>query len=455
MKRPVKLLLLTGLVLAFTFVLRPHPWWSAGAQSGGTCVYPPNDPDNVGWPKGASVGFTFAGSISSENSAAATNSFSQWTTANQNNSSQVSFFQATTPSVAQITVQTCNTPGCASSNGAPAAAIVNTEEVGPPGSTVNEVVGATITIDITQVTNPTDFLKTMLHEIAHTLDIDHAGVYNPSGPCGQTPGATVMNGYCPTASDPFSNLPTSITPCDVTSVGNGDGYVCYAPYDCLDWDGVNCVCLEYDSDPPPCSCTCGGTCTRSGECIYTVECSPIIIAVGNNSDYQLTSSQAGVLFDLDANGTVERVAWTKAWDTVAFLVRDRNGNGTIDDGTELFGNYSVLPSGQRAVNGFEALAYYDGPEYGGNNDGAIDARDPVWAELQLWIDWNHNGFSESGELYRPGDFGLTTISIDYRETNRTDAFGNMFRLMAPCQLGNKVRFGYDVYFSAKPQRRPR
>jgi hypothetical protein len=60
--------------------------------------------------------------------------------------------------------------------------------------------------------------------------------------------------------------------------------------------------------------------------------------------------------------------------------------------------------------------------------------------------------SESNELYRLNDFGLTQISLAYETTNRSDQFGNVFRLKAPCELAGKVRFGYDVYFSARPSK---
>jgi hypothetical protein len=183
-------------------------------------------------------------------------------------------------------------------------------------------------------------------------------------------------------------------------------------------------------------------------------CSPIILAVGNDASCRLTWPQAGVLFDIDGNGTRHWMAWSRAGDDIAFLVRDRNGNGLMDDGTELFGNHSILPSGERVTNGFEALAYYDRAEYGGNADGVVDARDAVWPELRLWIDWNHNGFSEPQELYTLDDFDVRGIPTSFELTNRKDAYGNVFRLRAACQMGSGVRQAYDVYFSAQPQRRP-
>jgi hypothetical protein len=155
---------------------------------------------------------------------------------------------------------------------------------------------------------------------------------------------------------------------------------------------------------------------------------------------------------MNADGIAEPMAWTRAGDPVAFLVLDQNGNGKIDNGAELFGNHSVLPSGQPVTNGFEALAYYD--QHWGNGDGTINSRDAIWTALRLWIDWNHDGRSQGGELYRLEDWQLSSISVQFRTVYRQDGYGNVYRLMAPCQLGPHTRFGYDVYFSMRPQKRP-
>lgn len=85
--------------------------------------------------------------------------------------------------------------------------------------------------------------------------------------------------------------------------------------------------------------------------------SPILInlrAATSDGDH-LTSAEHGVWFDINATGQPKRVAWTKRNDDVAFLVLDRNGNGVIDDGTELFGTATVRSDGTRALNGFDAL----------------------------------------------------------------------------------------------------
>lgn len=270
----------------------------------------------------------------------------------------------------------------------------------------------------------------MAHELGHGLGLDNATSENG---CSTT--NSVMFGYL-TPGQPMACSPTS---CDKNSVEDN----VYPP----------------PSPPPPPpddpgdGCHFRGDCTEM-PCLVGVPCDPIIIAVGPGSNYQLTSREGGVWFDLDADGIPDQIAWTRASDPIAFLVLDRNHNGIIDDGRELFGNHSVVPSGQPVATGFEALAHYDRVENGGNSDGVVDARDAIWAALQLWIDWNHNGYSEAGELYGPEDWQLKSVSLAFQTINRRDAYGNVFRLKAACQLGQKTRFAYDVFFSAKPQRRP-
>jgi len=170
---------------------------------------------------------------------------------------------------------------------------------------------------------------------------------------------------------------------------------------------------------------------------------PLIIDTDGDG-YRLTSVEDGVRFDLDANGFPERVAWTRAGSDDALLALDRNNNGKIDDGSELFGNNSpIYPANPEvtAANGFEVLKFMDSLASGVTRvpDGRVDLRDPIFSRLLLWRDLNHNGISEPDELTRVVDERIVAISTDYKAGRKIDRFGNEFRQVGRVQWSDGER----------------
>jgi hypothetical protein len=223
-------------------------------------------------------------------------------------------------------------------------------------------------------------------------------------------------------------------PCTVNEQGTSPGYCDVSSPLCEDG-------IDNDCD--------GKTDYQDEGCICM---SPIVIDVLGNG-FDLTSFSSGVAFDMRGTGQLMQLSWIQGDD--AWLVLDRNGNGVIDDGSELFGNVTPQPPPPVGIskNGFLALAEYDKPANGGNTDGVIGNTDAIFSSLQLWQDANHNGISEPSELKTLPQLGLATIYLDYKMSRRIDQHRNQFRYRAKvtdsqgAQIG---RWAWDVFLTTNP-----
>lgn len=139
-----------------------------------------------------------------------------------------------------------------------------------------------------------------------------------------------------------------------------------------------------------------------------------------------------ILFDHDGDGVKTATGWIGADD--GFLVLDRNGNGVIDDGSELFGDSTPVfdengePAGT-AADGFAALAQEDS-----NGDGVVDAQDARWNELRVWRDLNQDGVSQADELFTLESLGIAGLNVGKKENTTVLPDGNVI-----ADLGTFIR----------------
>lgn len=274
-------------------------------------------------------------------------------------------------------------------------------------------------------------------------------VYCPATPT-PTPTPTPIPYYPPPSScnNSIENFSANACPIGFTA-DQGGGYCCQnsgggGPFEC-------------ESPPPIYPCNAPQPDVPLG-CPYEIDyvpcqTSPVLIDIAGDG-FDLTNLADGVNFDLNSDRTKERLAWTAADADDAWLALDRNGNGAIDNGRELFGNFTPQPdppAGEER-NGFLALARYDKSQHGGDADGAITRRDAVFQDLRLWRDANHNGISETSELKTLNASGLAKIELDYKKSNRVDAHGNEFRYRAKVKDARGLQIGrwaWDVFLVSR------
>jgi len=300
----------------------------------------------------------------------------------------------------------------------------------------------TITLSNIVLSNTTtQITETIQHEYGHSI-----GLANSTNVT--TNSTSVMQGY----TGRCQQITGSIQPDDLAQVNRNYN----SPNTCT--ETVTSGNTEPDpilsptpTPPPDNNEFCDPICRYPEVCFEGVctAWSPIVIDIAGDG-FNLTGGDDGVYFDLTGGGLTRRLSWTAQGSDDAWLVLDRNGNGAIDNGTELFGNFTAQPNpppGEQR-NGFLALTEFDTLAQGGNSDGVIDESDTVFSDLHLWQDTNHDGFSAVDELHRLPELGIAILELKYRESKRTDEHGNAFRYRAKVKdvQGAQVgRWAWDVF----------
>lgn len=199
-------------------------------------------------------------------------------------------------------------------------------------------------------------------------------------------------------------------------------------------NGLAGIRLKKEDDEPP---------TDDGE----EQRDPLIIDLDGDRNVVTAMAASAAYFDLDNDGFAERVAWAGAAD--GFLVRDLNGNGAVDDGSEMFGTGHVDSDGGRLREfgeaGFIELALLDS-----NADGAITAADAEFDTLKVWIDANGDAVTDEGELVTLADLGIVSISLATGKSDHFSVEGDQSLITRSSNVtlaDGSTRTMYDVYLA--------
>jgi hypothetical protein len=267
-------------------------------------------------------------------------------------------------------------------------------------------------------TNPEDYYIVGGHETLHNLGYGNVGSREDPTLCGgQTLAYYTLSG--------MADSPQAPENCRIRA-----DYPRPRDPGCGQMEENWCIIRDGEWDPENCMC------------IFT----PVMINPSNAS-FRLSGRADGVDFDIDGDGVKERVPWPVAGAGPGLLALDRDGDGLITNGRELFGNVTERgPGGPR--NGFAALALWDSPERGGNGDGVIGSEDEVYHRLRLWTDFNHDGVSQPNELSDLTTAGIMTIATTYEANGRRDGDGSQFRYRARWwDLQGHPHWAWDVYLA--------
>jgi hypothetical protein len=167
---------------------------------------------------------------------------------------------------------------------------------------------------------------------------------------------------------------------------------------------------------------------------------PIILDL-NGDGVRTLGIDAGVKFDLFDDGAAINTGWVSSGD--GLLVMDRNQDGQINDGSELFGSATRMANGEQAPDGYAALRELDS-----NGDGVISSDDAIYGDLKIWIDSDSDGFSDTGETKTLAQLGIAKINLNAVVGTATDN-GNILGLTSSYETTDGVTHdAADVWFLA-------
>jgi hypothetical protein len=160
---------------------------------------------------------------------------------------------------------------------------------------------------------------------------------------------------------------------------------------------------------------------------------PLVIDFGAEGFNITNQNNSNATFDWNNDGVRTQTSWFSAEDGI--LAIDRNGDGVIENASEVFGNYND-------ANGFLALARLDS-----NGDGKIDNTDTSWSQIKLWFDGNTDGLGEAGELRTLDEMGVKAIHLNAVEVNVQQDGGYIPLISGVEMTDGTTRIIADVFFT--------
>ena len=174
--------------------------------------------------------------------------------------------------------------------------------------------------------------------------------------------------------------------------------------------------------------------------------SPVILDL-NHDDKFSVSVDNGVRFDMKSSGSLLKTGWVNAND--GLLARDLNGDGLINNGSELFGDITKLPNGKSAADGFAALSMLDN-----NRDGVINVKDASWKDLKIWIDRDSDGHTDTGELVSLDSAGIVSLKLGAKSSTATENGNKIGLVSSYSSADGSSGTMADVWFRTKSANAP-
>jgi len=162
---------------------------------------------------------------------------------------------------------------------------------------------------------------------------------------------------------------------------------------------------------------------------------PLVLDLDGNGVNLTPVSDYAPALDMNVNGFLVHTGWVSEGDGI--LVYDKNGNGAVDNATEIFGGPDA--------NGYASLGQYDL-----NNDGVIDSNDAIFSQLQVWRDRNGNAVVDAGELESLADAGIASISLQSQKSTDTSAGNSILSTGTFTRTDGTTGSMADVSFNTDP-----